>query len=164
MSLTMTNGGGPPFEVDTAADGDEEKKDCELQQQQPSSPGQQPSDVDGGGLISGYVDKLVSLLRSDYVRQVRSNTRSKMTCQPDAPPCCSGWDLVCAAGATRPAADVVRVCGIRPPRYAFYMLSGSSCDVYQLVIDAFVHEVLGIYESSVCWGLGFGISVALRHT
>lgn len=160
----MTSGDSPPFEVDASMSDDEEKKDCE--HQPPRPPDQHPADGGGGllGLLAGHVARLASLLRSDYVRQVRANLRSKLTCQPDAPPCCAGWDLVCAAGATRPAADVVRVCGVRPPRYAFYMLSGSSCDVYQLVIDAFIHEVLGIYDSSVCWGLGFGISVALRHT
>ena len=65
---------------------------------------------------------------------------------------------------TQPAAEVVTILGVRPPRYLCYMLSGFVCDLIQFVIDILLHLVLHLEDASVCWALGFGISVSFRHT
>lgn len=65
---------------------------------------------------------------------------------------------------TQPACEAVLVCGIHPPRYLCYMLSGFICDLIQFMIDIILHKVFLLQDASVCWALGFGLSVAFRHT
>eukprot|EP00980_Cylindrotheca_fusiformis_P004069 scaffold880_cov132-Cylindrotheca_fusiformis.AAC.65 len=65
---------------------------------------------------------------------------------------------------TQAAADVVTILGVRPPRYPFYMVSGFLCDLIQFVIDVFLHVFLHLEDPSVCWALGFGLSISFRHT
>ena len=65
---------------------------------------------------------------------------------------------------TQAAADVVSIAGVRPPRYLCYMVSGFLCDLIQFCIDVFLHLVLHLSDASLCWALGFGISVSFRHT
>lgn len=65
---------------------------------------------------------------------------------------------------TQPACEAVLVCGIHPPRYLCYMLSGFICDLIQFVIDIILHKVFLLEDASVCWALGFGLSVSFRHT
>ena len=65
---------------------------------------------------------------------------------------------------TQPAADVVMILGIRPPRYFFYMASGFVCDLIQFLIDITLHLVFHLEDPSICWALGFGLSIAFRHT
>ena len=65
---------------------------------------------------------------------------------------------------TQPAAEVVKVLGVHPPRYLCYMISGSGCDILQFLIDIFLHVVMHLEDPSVCWALGFGISIVFRHT
>ena len=77
-------------------------------------------------------------------------------------PIISGLDRVLFG--TQPAAEVMTILGFHPPRYLCYMLSGAICDVLQFFVDVFVHLVLLLEDASICWALGFGISVVFRHT
>ena len=63
---------------------------------------------------------------------------------------------------TLPAAEVVRIAGIRPPRYLCYMISGSGCDIIQFVLYILFYQQLK--DASVCWALSFGSSILFRHT
>jgi hypothetical protein len=64
---------------------------------------------------------------------------------------------------TQPAAEVVQIVGIHPPRYLCYMVSGFVCDVLQFGVDFLLyHNVTN--DASLCWMLSFGGSVAVRHT
>jgi putative flippase GtrA len=65
---------------------------------------------------------------------------------------------------TQAAADVVAIVGVRPPRYLCYMASGFICDIIQFCIDLILHLALHLNDPSLCWALGFGISVSFRHT
>lgn len=55
---------------------------------------------------------------------------------------------------TQPAAEVVAILGVNPPRYLFYMLSGFLCDLIQFLIDLTLHLLFRIEDASVCWALG----------
>lgn len=77
-------------------------------------------------------------------------------------PIISGLDRVLFG--KQPACEAVLICGIHPPRYLCYMLSGFICDVIQFCIDLTLHKVFLLEDPSVCWALGFGMSVAFRHT
>jgi hypothetical protein len=76
--------------------------------------------------------------------------------------CIQGLDAVLYG--PKAAADAVTLCGLRPPRYLWYMLSGSTCDVIQFGVDLLLHYGLNLQNASVCWFLGFFVSVAFRHT
>jgi hypothetical protein len=65
---------------------------------------------------------------------------------------------------TLAAADAVTICGLRPPRYAFFVLSGASCDVVQLILDMGLHFWIGIEQAMICWFGGFFLSIVVRHT
>lgn len=84
------------------------------------------------------------------------------TTSPDGMPVISGLDRVFFG--TQPACEAVLVCGIHPPRYLCYMISGFLCDCIQFLIDIILHKVFLFEDASVCWALGFGISVSFRHT
>ena len=63
---------------------------------------------------------------------------------------------------TQPAADVVKVVGIRPPRYLCYMVSGSGCDIIQFFFYVLAYRQFE--DTSLSWALSFGSSVVFRHT
>ena len=79
-------------------------------------------------------------------------------------PLVSGLDQVFLDDRTAPASQVVKLCGLRPPQYLWYMLSGSFCDLIQLFIDLLIHILLGIQNPSICWILGFSLSILVRHS
>jgi hypothetical protein len=80
----------------------------------------------------------------------------------DGVPIITGIDRVLFG--TQPAAEVVEVLGVHPPRYLCYMLSGSGCDILQFFMDVMLHVVFHFEDASLCWALGFGLSVVFRHT
>lgn len=112
----------------------------------------------------------------DYVsKQARRNTCASIMsrledvrCPPrcfrdgDGVPLITGIDRV--VYGTQPAADVVTILGMRPPRYPFYMVSGFVCDLIQFLVDVCLHVFLNLEDPSVCWALGFGVSIYFRHT
>jgi putative flippase GtrA len=61
------------------------------------------------------------------------------------------------------AADAVSICGVYPPRYLFYMVSGFVCDIIQFVVDAILYKQV-THDASTCWALSFTISIFFRHT
>ena len=65
---------------------------------------------------------------------------------------------------TKAASECVVICGIKPVRYLWYMLSGSLCDALQLLIDLFLNTVMHISDPSICWVMGFAISIIARHS
>merc|ERR1712008_477015 len=64
----------------------------------------------------------------------------------------------------KPASETVYICGIKPIRYLWYMLSGSFCDILQLFIDLVLLRLFNLRDPSYCWALGFTISIIFRHT
>jgi len=64
---------------------------------------------------------------------------------------------------TRPAAEVVEILGIIPPRYLCFMVSGIVCDVVQFILYILLYYWL-IKDASLCWMLSFFASVIFRHT
>jgi putative flippase GtrA len=80
----------------------------------------------------------------------------------DGIPVISGLDRVFFG--TQPACEAMLICGFYPPRYLCYMVSGFICDIIQFFIDLMLHKVFLLEDASVCWALGFGISVSFRHT
>ena len=60
-------------------------------------------------------------------------------------------------------AETVSVLGVKPPRYLWYMLSGSGCDVLQFATLYILHHFV-VQDPSVCWCLGFLLSIPCRHT
>lgn len=72
----------------------------------------------------------------------------------------SGLGKVCYG--TQPAAEVVRVLGIRPPRYLCYMISGSGCDIIQFFLYVLAYRQTE--DTSLSWALSFGGSIVFRHT
>ena len=63
---------------------------------------------------------------------------------------------------TQPAAEVVSILNIQPPRYLWYMLSGATCDAIQLLLDFIIHQQ--VEDASLCWALGFLWSILFRHS
>lgn len=112
------------------------------------------------GSIRIAVSSAIVWLESLRVPQVLQ--RSGGDTSPDGTPMISGLERVFFG--TQPACDAVLICGIHPPRYLCYMLSGFICDLIQFTIDIILHRALLLDDASVCWALGFGISVAFRHT
>lgn len=77
-------------------------------------------------------------------------------------PLIKGIDRV--VSGSQPASQSVTLCGFKPLRYLWYMLSGVCCDCIQLAIDFFLFHALNITDPSACWILGFGSSIIFRHS
>jgi putative flippase GtrA len=62
-------------------------------------------------------------------------------------------------------ADHVRIAGLQPPRYLWYMVSGALCDVVQLTLLATLYRLaIGIPDrAALCWCLAFVLSIPVRH-
>ncbi len=108
----------------------------------------------------GSLGVIITWLES--LRVPQTLRRSEGDSRPDGIPIISGLERVLFG--TQPACEVVLICGIHPPRYLCYMLSGFICDLIQFTIDVILHKVFLFEDASVCWALGFGISVTFRHT
>mmetsp|Transcript_18289 Transcript_18289/g.37608 ORF Transcript_18289/g.37608 Transcript_18289/m.37608 type:complete len:256 (+) Transcript_18289:96-863(+) len=106
-------------------------------------------------LLSGVRDWIESRKVPAFVPGLRHNNDS-------------GEDLFLITGlrevlyGTQSAAEVVRIAGIRPPRYLCYMVSGSGCDVIQFFLYILFYWQLN--DASLCWALSFGSSIVFRHT
>lgn len=77
-------------------------------------------------------------------------------------PLIQGLDKV--IGGSHSAADAIILCGIKPVRYLWYMMSGMICDTIQLGIDFVYYKAFHITNSSACWALSLGTSIIFRHT
>jgi putative flippase GtrA len=111
-----------------------------------------------------YVAKEIrkSTCASILSRLEKSRCPPKCFREGDGIPLITGVDRVIYG--TQPAAEVVTILGVRPPRYPFYMVSGFLCDLIQFVVDVCLHVFLHLEDPSFCWALGFGISIFFRHT
>jgi hypothetical protein len=105
----------------------------------------------------------------DWIQQQRlppRNNNSTTTTTSDSStggiPLITGLDRVMFG--TQSAAEAILIVGKQPPRYLWYMLSGSFCDIIQFSIDMMLHFVLNIQDASTCWAIGFFLSVFFRHT
>ena len=63
-------------------------------------------------------------------------------------------------------ADACIVCGRKPPRFVFFAVSGSLCNIAQLVLDRMLLAILPEdiwWIPTACWTLSYTLSVSLRH-
>ena len=72
---------------------------------------------------------------------------------------CLGWL------PSRPLAETCVVCGRRPPRFLFFVLSGSACNGVQLGLDRLL--ILALPEGrwwvpTLCWTLSYALSISVR--
>jgi putative flippase GtrA len=70
------------------------------------------------------------------------------------------------AAATLEHQERFKICGHRVPQYFWFVVSGALCDVFQALIDYIVYH-LYVYEwerATVCWTVGYTLSIILRHT
>lgn len=104
-------------------------------------------------------DNAFVLYLINRMQQVRCPKRGNAS---EGVPVIEGLDRVIFS--TVSAADAITLCGIRPPRYLCYMVSGFVCDIIQFGIDLMLHYLFHINDASICWVLGFGISIFFRHT
>ena len=79
-------------------------------------------------------------------------------------PLITGLDRVLIPGGTASCAEAVRIAGVQPPRYLWYMLSGSGCDILQLATLFALKTVVHLRDASMIWCLGFLINIPCRHT
>jgi putative flippase GtrA len=93
------------------------------------------------------------------IQHVQLPTRGNAS---EGPPLIEGLDRV--VFGTVSAAEAISLCGMRPPRYLCYIVSGSFCDVIQFGIDLILHYIFHIHDASICWVLGFGTSIFFRHS
>lgn len=59
-------------------------------------------------------------------------------------------------------ADCVKIVGIKPPRYLWYMISGFLNDILQFIVSIGLYNTRGL-DPSACWFLGFTLSIPCRH-
>ena len=72
---------------------------------------------------------------------------------------CLGWL------PSRPLAETCVVCGRSPPRFLFFVLSGSACNGVQLGLDRLL--ILALPEGrwwvpTLCWTLSYALSISVR--
>lgn len=77
---------------------------------------------------------------------------------------CQGQSTWLPSDST-PLADSCYVCGYRPPRVAFFALSGTLGNIFQLLVDRVLVRCLPRdtwWVPTVCWTVSYASSVALR--
>ena len=71
-------------------------------------------------------------------------------------------------------ADSCTICGRHPPRFLFFAVSGSLCNIAQLALDRLLLEALQKlaadadrepfwWEPTACWTVSYTLSISLRH-
>lgn len=111
------------------------------------------------------VDRLQSIYLprrySSYV-PVSSSEKGSVVHPTGRTPLVQGLDKV--VSGSHPAADAIYICGMKPLRYLWYMMSGMICDLIQLGIDFMYYKAFHITDPSACWALSLGTSILFRHT
>lgn len=87
---------------------------------------------------------------------------SRITVGSRGTPLLSGVDRV--LNGVSSAADSVLLCGVRPPRYLWYMLSGAGCDVVQFATNVLLHRCYPGLSNTTCWTVVFTTSISYRHS
>lgn len=62
--------------------------------------------------------------------------------------------------------EKLKLFGYRIPQYFWFVLSGAFCDIFQAIIDYIVFHIY-TYEwerATVCWTVGYTLSIIIRHT
>ena len=110
--------------------------------------------------------KWLWLIRSqrgrEGVRSLRSvEMRWLASAEFDCLSCCN-----CSRDAETSLADACIVCGRKPPRFVFFAVSGSLCNIAQLALDRMLLAILPEdiwWIPTACWTLSYTLSVSLRH-
>jgi putative flippase GtrA len=74
-----------------------------------------------------------------------------------------GLDRMLFSAVPPAASEVIRITGLQPPRYLWYMLSGAICDILQISTLFLLHEYV-VNDGTACWAIGFVLSIPCRHT
>lgn len=74
-----------------------------------------------------------------------------------------GLDRMLFSAVPPAAAEVIRIAGLQPPRYLWYMISGALCDILQISTLFLLHQYV-VADGTACWALGFVLSIPCRHT
>lgn len=113
--------------------------------------------------------KIVDWIQKQRLPVRRSTTSSQSLSTSQSPPLhqqgiplITGLDRVIFG--TQSAAQAIQIAGKQPPRYLWYMISGAACDVIQFTMDVLLHVVFKLEDASLCWAIGFFLSVFFRHT
>ncbi len=58
-----------------------------------------------------------------------------------------------------------QICGFRPPRYFWFVVSGFVCDMLQAVLDYIISIVYTLQweRITVCWTVSYILSIWIRH-
>jgi hypothetical protein len=106
--------------------------------------------------------KLVDWIQKQRLPKRRSsNTNNTNAAASEGVLLITGLDRVLYGNQS--AAEAIQIAGVQPPRYLWYMLSGSGCDVIQFAMDILLHFALNIQDASTCWAISFSLSVYFRH-
>jgi len=76
--------------------------------------------------------------------------------------CLTGGESV--VRGSHSASETVVLCGIRPPQFLWYSISGTICDAAQLAIDLSAKMIFGVEDPSTCWLISFSLSIIPRHS
>ncbi len=130
-----------------------------------------PSKLIGGSFRDDVVDDDDNRLQKHHNATALAKTIHWLESQ-EAPACIAkrrrGEKVFWVSGlnkvlyGTQPAAEVVRVAGIKPPRYLCYMVSGSGCDIIQFILYVLAYKQFE--DASLSWAASFGGSIVFRHT
>jgi len=102
---------------------------------------------------------------TSWLRKVGIKSSSSLSDKNDSAsvvPILTGLEAV--LDGTMPASQSVTIVGIRPYPYLCYMLSGMICDIWQLLFDVFLHWGCGLQDPTMCWSIGFVVSIVPRHS
>jgi putative flippase GtrA len=108
--------------------------------------------------------KLVDWIQKQRLPKRRSSSNTNNTsntAQQEGVLVITGLDRVLYGNQS--AAEAIQIAGVQPPRYLWYMLSGSGCDVIQFSMDLLLYYALNIQDASTCWAISFSLSVYFRH-
>lgn len=81
---------------------------------------------------------------------------------PSRIPLIKGLERV--TSGSQPASEVVATCGMKPHKFIWFIISGCLCDIVQFFIDLTLYYVFKVKDTTVCWTLGFALSIVVRHT
>jgi putative flippase GtrA len=62
----------------------------------------------------------------------------------------------------RSCADAIRILGMQPPRYLWYMISGGICDIIQFIYNVLLYYRIHV-NVSMAWAIGFVSVIPMRH-
>jgi putative flippase GtrA len=106
-------------------------------------------------IIASWIERIES-----YRISSSSHWSRRFRIEPDTP-WIQGLASVWYEGKS--CADAIRIVGIQPPRYLWYMISGGICDVIQFIGNALLYYRIHV-NVSLAWAIGFITVIPIRHT